>query len=398
MERTKWFEDARFGMFIHWGLYSILGRGEWVMHDEQIPVDEYATLAEKFNPCDFDMDSWISLAKDAGMKYVILTTRHHDGFSLFDSKVSDFTSVKTAAKRDFVAEYVKACCKANLKVGLYYSLLDWRYPVYFKGPKKDPEKWKEHVEYVHSQVRELMTNYGKIDYLFYDGEWIPGVKHNRTFIEQDESPEVAESWHSEELNAMVRKLQPHIIINNRSGIAEDVETPEQNIVASEDGRVWESNMTMNDLWGYAEADDNWKSTKQIIQNLICCVGVGGNYALNIGPEADGTVPVPSVERFREIGKWMKTNNESIYGCGKAPFKGGTVGLTTANDEKVYLHVFRWSGEDICIGNVNKKVTSAHLLEGRKEVSVIQKGTRLFIGNLPEKPVDPYDTVIVLNLK
>jgi len=393
MKRTEWLEDARFGMFIHWGLYSILARGEWVMDIEKIPSEEYALLAGKFNPGKFDANKWVSLAKEAGAKYVVLTTRHHEGFSLFDSKVSDFTSVKTAAKRDFVAEYVKACRKAKMKVGFYYSLLDWRYRAYFNGPKKNPKKWKELVEYAHSQVRELMTNYGKVDYLFYDGEWIPGVKFNRTFINQQKSPEIAKSWQAKELNAMVRKLQPHIIINNRTGLSEDVDTPEQNIAASENHRLWESCMTMNDCWGYSKADNNWKSTRQFIQNLVRCVGDGGNLLLNIGPKPDGTIPAPSVKRFAEIGRWMEINKKSIHGCGKAPFAGGTVGLTTAKGNTVYLHVFRWPGEEICLAGVKKKVKSAYLLASKEKVSVIQKGKRLFLKDLPKKPLDLYDTVI-----
>ncbi|RLE81721.1 MAG: alpha-L-fucosidase, partial [Thermoprotei archaeon] len=170
-DRLKWFRDARFGIFIHWGLYSILGRAEWVMFLERIPVNEYARLADKFKPDKFDADEWAEIAKRAGARYMVFTTRHHDGFSLFDSKVSDFTSVKTAAKRDFVEEYAEACRRAGLKVGFYYSLLDWRWDAYWKGPKEDPEGWKKFLNYVHSQVEELCTQYGKIDVLWYDGNW-----------------------------------------------------------------------------------------------------------------------------------------------------------------------------------------------------------------------------------
>ncbi len=397
MKRIDWFEEARFGMFIHWGLYSILGRGEWVMHIEQIPKEEYSQLAQKFNPKKFDAEKWVSLAKEAGMKYMVLTTRHHDGFSLFDSKVSDFTSVKTASKRDFVAEYVKACRKFGVKIGFYYSLLDWRYSAYFNGPKKNPEEWKEFIEYVHNQVKELMTNYGKIDYLFFDGEWIPNIKFNRTLIEQKESPEIAKSWSSKELNAMVRRLQPHIIINNRSGLPEDLDTPEQFIVASEGNRLWESCITMNDNWGYSKGDNNWKSTRQLIQNLVRCVSSNGNFLLNVGPKPDGTIPTHSVRRLKDIGKWMKVNKESVYGCGKAPFGGGMVGLTTAKDNTVYLHIFRWPGKELCIAGVKDKVRSAYLLESKKKISIIQRGERLFLRNLPRRPLNPYDTVIKLKI-
>ncbi len=397
MKRTKWFEDARFGMFIHWGLYSILARAEWVMYHEQIPREEYALLARKFKPGKFDADKWVKLAREAGMKYVVLTTRHHDGFSLFDSRVSDFTSVKTAAKRDFIREYVKACRRAKMKVGFYYSLLDWRYPVYYAGRKRNPGKWKELVDYSHAQVRELLTNYGRIDYLFFDGEWVPGFKHNRTLIEQKESPEIARIWRSRELVAMMRKLQPHIVINNRTGLPEDVDSPEQCTVPSAGNRIWESCMTMNDGWGYSKGDNNWKSTRQLIQNLVGCVSTGGNYLLNVGPKANGTIPAPSVRRLKEIGRWMVVNKESVYGCGKSPFGGGMVGSTTAKGNTVYLHVFRWPGKEICVAGVKKKVKSAYLLASGKKVAVSQKGQRLFLKDLPAKPLDPYDTVIVISL-
>ena len=211
-ERMKWWNEARFGMFIHWGLYSVLARDCWVMHDERISTEEYARLAQQFKPPkEFNVESWVKLAKEAGMKYMVLTTRHHDGFCLFDSKVSDFTSVKTAAKRDFVAEYVDACRRHGIRVGFYYSLLDWRFPAYFLGSKEDQDGFEKMVQQAHAQVEELMKNYGKIDYLFYDGEWIPGVQFNRDLIKQGESPCVAEHWRSKQLNEMVRKLQPHII-------------------------------------------------------------------------------------------------------------------------------------------------------------------------------------------
>ncbi|MCX8183670.1 MAG: alpha-L-fucosidase, partial [Crenarchaeota archaeon] len=223
-KRMSWWVEARFGMFIHWGLYAIPARGEWVMYCERIPKNEYARLAQKFNPKRFDADKWVELAKQAGARYMVLTTRHHDGFCLWDSSVSDFTSVKTAARRDFVAEYVEACRKAGMRIGFYYSLLDWRWPAYWDGPEKNPEGWKEFRNYVHAQVRELLTNYGKIDILWYDGGW----------------PHSPDAWGSEQLNAMVRSLQPEIIINNRSGLPGDFDTPEQRIEVSH--RPWEACM------------------------------------------------------------------------------------------------------------------------------------------------------------
>jgi len=380
-ERTRWFREARFGMFIHWGLYAILARAEWVMYLERIPKAEYAKLAEKFKPEKFDADEWVEIAKRAGMKYMVLTTRHHDGFSLFDSKYSDFTSTKTAAKRDFVAEYVEACRRAGMRIGFYYSLLDWRWDAYWKGPKKDPEGWAKFLEYVHGQVEELCTNYGKIDILWYDGAW----------------PYSAEDWKAKELNAKVRKLQPHILINNRSGVPGDFETPEQHIPWwRPPSRLWETCMTMNDSWGYFEADRNWKTPRQIIQALVTCVSLGGNLLLNVGPRADGTFPPEALEILSEIGRWMRVHGESIYGAGPCPFTT-TVGRITAKGNRAYIHAFRWPGKEICVAGVGNTVTSAYILTTGEEVRVVQEQDRVFLKGLPRIAPDPYDTVIVLEL-
>lgn len=378
----EWFNQARFGMFIHWGVYSLLARGEWVRLIERIPSNEYEKLAMKFNPKKYHPEEWLDLAQEAGMKYMVLTTRHHDGFSLFDSEVSDFTAAKTAAKRDLVAEYVDACRSKGMKIGFYYSLLDWRYQAYFTGPKEDPKGWAEFLEYVHTQVRELCTNYGKIDILWYDGYW----------------PWDAESWRSAELNAMVRRLQPEILINNRSGLPEDFDTPEQRIAAPSDPeRMWESCMTMNDNWGYSAGDKNWKSTRLLIYNLARCASGGGNFLLNVGPKADGTIPEPSIRRLKEIGKWIRVHGESIYGSGRCPFRGGMIGLTTAKGGIVYLHILRWPGRKATIACVKNKVLSARILATGQEVQVAQKGDRVFLRGLPKKAPDPYDSVIAMQL-
>ncbi len=408
-QRMAWFNQARFGMFIHWGLYSVLGRGEWTMFAERIPPDEYAKLAARFNPAKFDADSWASLAKEAGMKYLVLTTRHHDGFCLYDSKVSDFTSVKTAARRDFVAEYVKSCRKAGLKVGFYHSLLDWRFPGYFNR-KKYPDSFKAMVKQLHDQMRELMTNYGKIDYVFYDGEWIPGVPSTRSMEDGKliKNPEAATLWRSKELNRMVRSLQPGIIINNRSGLDEDVDTPEQAVTASQPGRGCESCMTMGDFcgWGYIKNNPNFKSTTQLIQYLVTAASGAGNYLLNIGPKPDGTVREEEVTRLREMGKWMKVNAESIYGSERitthdspvGDWLGGIIGKNTAKGNNLYWHIFRWPGETASMPGLKNKVLSATILATGQKVKIEQtKDGRLFLTGLPKEPPDKNDTVIKLKL-
>jgi alpha-L-fucosidase len=380
-DRMKWWVEARFGMFIHWGLYAIPARGEWVMNCERIPKAEYAKLADRFDPGNFDADRWVAQAKEAGLRYMGLTTRHHDGFSLFDSQVSDFTSVKTAAKRDFVGEYVEACRRAGMRIGFYYSLLDWRWPAYWDGPAKDPEGFRKLRDYVHAQVRELMTQYGKIDILWYDGSW----------------PHSAEDWQSAKLNKMVRSLQPEVIINNRSGLAEDLETPEQQIRGHE--RPWETCMTMDDLWwGYHPGDPNLKSPMQLVRNLVKCVENNGNFLLNVGPKADGAIPEPQAERLREIGGWMAANGESIYGAGSSPFRQAHLGHVTAKAGKVYVHITCWPGTEMVVAGIGNDVTGARMLASGRELDYDQRDDRLFVHGLPEKSPDPIDTVVVLEVE
>ena len=384
--RLKWFHEARFGMFIHWGLYSLTGRGEWTMFVERILKNDYAKLADQFNPRKFDADAWAGLAAEAGMKYVVLTTRHHDGFCLFDSQVSDFTSVKTRAKRDFVAEYVAAVRRAGLKVGFYYSLLDWRFPGYFM-PEENKESAEAMVQQYHAQVNELMTNYGKIDVLWYDGHW---MAHGA--VEMD----LAAFWRSKEVNANVRKLQPHIIINNRSGIDEDLDTPEQHVTASQPGRGWESCMTIGDScgWGYIRNNPNMKTEPQLLQHLVTAASGEGNFLLNVGPKPDGSIRGKEKSRLKAMGAWLKTNGEAIYGSERTPLSGGMLGMWTAKGSTGYFHIFRWPGETAVAPLVKTKVVSARLLATGKKVAFKQEHNgRLVFSGLPKDPPDPNVSVI-----
>ncbi|MCL4215544.1 MAG: alpha-L-fucosidase [Candidatus Hydrogenedentes bacterium] len=383
--RMKWFHEARFGMFVHWGLYSILGRGEWAMYVERIPKDEYAQLAGDFVPGKFDADSLVRTAADAGMKYMVLTTRHHDGFCLFDSKVSDFTSVKTAAKRDFVAEYVEACRKHGMKIGFYYSLLDWRYPGYWE-PEKYPDSARAMIEQYHEQVRELLHNYGHIDILWYDGDWpAPGNDWER-----------AKFWESKKVNSMARRIQPHIIINNRSGTEEDLDTPEQHVTASKHGRGWESCMTMGDScgWGYIHNNPNMKTVTQLLQNLVTAAAGEGNYLLNVGPKADGAIRKEELERLHAVGEWMRVHGEAIHGSERCALEEGMIGKWTRRGNTAYLHIFRWPGKEATIPLVKTAVKSATLLTTGKDVSVHHgPAGHLVLGNLPKSPPDPHVNVI-----
>jgi alpha-L-fucosidase len=372
-------------MFIHWGLYSLLERGEWVMFRERIPKEEYAKLADRFNPRKFNADAWAGLAAEAGMKYVVLTTRHHDGFCLFDSQVSDFTSVKTRAGRDFVAEYVEAVRKAGLKVGFYYSLLDWRFPGYFE-PEKYPDSAEQMIQQFHEQVRELLTNYGKIDVLWYDGGWI---SHG---LERD----IPAFWRSKKVNRMARDLQPHILINNRSGIDEDLDTPEQHVTASASGRGWESCMTIGDScgWGYIRDNPNLKTVPQLLQNLVIAAKGEGNYLLNVGPKPDGAVRKKERVRLRAMGEWLETNGEAIYGSERCDLEGGMIGEWTAKGKDAYLCVFRWPGQEAVVPLVGTRAKSAKLLGSDLKLKVTQEHNgRLVIDGLPKKPPHPAVSVI-----
>jgi len=388
-QRMKWFHQARFGMFIHWGLYSVLGRGEWVMFQERIKAREYARLAKRFTPKHFDAKAWAATAAGAGMKYMVLTTRHHDGFCLFDSKVSEFTAPRSAARRDFVAEYVEACRAAGLKVGFYYSLLDWRFPGYFEPTNRKYQKSAaELVDQAHAQVKELLSGYGKIDVLWYDGGW---VAHGQSGV-----TDIAAFWRAEELNAMARRLQPAILINNRSGTQEDLDTPEQHVTASAGGRGWESCMTIGDScgWGYIKNNPNMKSLTQLLQYLVIAAAGEGNYLLNVGPKPDGTLRKEELQRLEGMGEWLAVNGEAIYGSQRCALHGGMIGQWTRKGATAYLNVFRWPGKEARVPLVATRALSASLLGSDARLQVEQGyNGQLTISGLPNKPPHPSVNVV-----
>jgi alpha-L-fucosidase len=389
-QRMAWWHQAKFGMFIHWGLYSVIGQHEWAKEVEGIPLLQYELLAKKFKPKPNAARDWAKLAKAAGQKYMVMTTKHHEGFCHWDTKLTDYCAPQQGPGRDLVREFVEAARAEGLRVGFYYSLMDWHHP---DGVicKTDPAARKRFVEYTHGLIRELMTNYGKIDVLWYDVDW----------------PLTAAEWESERMNKMVFELQPEIIVNDRNGLEGDFGTPEQEIRAAESGRAWESCMTLNDSWGFNRGDDGWKTPKVIASNLAECARGGGNYLLNIGPKPDGSIPEESVKVLETVGKWLDTNGKAIYGTERGDFSWNSNAQYTRRGNTLYIHQQYWPGHTpaaealaffqpevvIAIGGLKAKAKAARLLKTGEAVQFTQDEWALRLTGLPIQAPDQPATII-----
>lgn len=357
-KRMAWFQEARFGMFIHWGIYAIPARGEWIRCNERISVEDYQQYFDEFDPVDYDPKAWAKAAKEAGMRYAVLTAKHHDGFCLFDSQHTDYKATKTKARRDLVREYVDAFRAEGLKVGFYYSTIDWHHPDFphfgdRQHPMRDNPAFRDvkhnfdnYLDYMHAQVKELVTNYGQIDILWFDFSY----DHLH-----------GEAWRATELVNMARSYQPDVIIDNRleasgegfgSLITEhpnvysgDFLSPEQIIPPhgivnyKGDPMAWEACVTMNNNWGFHGTDKHFKPAPMLIRKLVECVSKGGNLLLNVGPDARGRIPEQSLTTLAEIGRWMRDNKDSIYGCGIADIEKPDFGRVTKKGNKLYFHIF-----------------------------------------------------------
>ena len=379
--RLAWFRAARFGLFIHWGLYSQLGRHEWVMNRERIPVAEYEKLAATWKPKPGAARTWARLARRAGMRYMVLTSKHHEGFCLFNTRFTDYNAVKQGPGRDLVAEFVEAARAEGLRVGLYYSLMDWHHPDGARC-KHDEAARRRFVEFTHGLVRELCTHYGRLDILWYDVHW----------------PLTPEEWEAAKMNAMVRQLQPDIIINNRSGLPEDFGTPEQHITPEKGGRMWEACMTFNDSWGYTPIDTNYKSAWHIVSMLRQVAAGGGNLLLNIGPAPDGSVPAPCEAELLKVGDWLEKYGPTVYDATDPMEQEWSIlGAFTRRGNVAYFHCNRWPGQELAIGGLVNKVLGARLYAG-PEIPFTQMGDRLVLHGLPEQAPDPLATVIELQVE
>lgn len=424
-KRVEWYQKARFGMFIHWGLYAIPARGEWVRSVEEMPEEEYMPFFEEFDPVDFDPKKWARAAKEAGMKYAVMTAKHHDGFCLFDSALTDFKSTNTKAGKDLVREYLEAFREEGLKVGLYYSLLDWHHPDYpHYGDQNHPMRnceaeknvdrdFDRYLGYMHGQVKELCTNYGKLDIMWFDFSY--GELRG-------------EAWRATELINMVRSYQPDIIIDNRlevsgegfgsiatdnpSVYAGDFVSPEQIIppqgLKSESGRdlVWEACITMNDNWGYCAKDKNFKPASTIIKKLVECVSKNGNMLLNVGPDARGNIPNESLRILKEIGAWMRKNGDSVYGCKGSILPKPENGRITEKGNRLYYHVMENAIGGVPLYGITKdKVKAVRLLSDGSELKIADDWlvnnypdiAFVNISNSPYLP-DEIDTVVEVIFK
>jgi alpha-L-fucosidase len=384
--RMQWWREARFGMFIHWGPVSLKGTEiGWSRGGErrgtgdtgEIPLDVYDNLYKQFNPVRFNADEWVRIAKDAGMKYLVFTTKHHDGFVEFDSKLTDYkiTSPKSPYRRDIVRQLADACHRGGLRLGFYYSPPDWHHPDYRTA------KHKRYIKYLHGQLRELCTNYGKVDIIWFDG--LGGT---------------ADDWDAPSLLAEIRRLQPGIIINNRAGTPADFDTPEQRIGAFQNDRYWETCMTIGDQWAW-KPDDNVKSTKQCIQTLVRVVGGDGNFLFNVGPMPDGRIEPRQVERLREMGQWLRTYGESVYATRGGPFKWNLCGaapfVSTYRDNRVFVHILEWRKDSLSLPPIARKIVSSSVLTGG-DGDVRQTPEGITVAVPPQYRQD-IDTIVALEL-
>lgn len=423
--RMAWYQDARFGMFIHWGLYAIPARGEWVRSTERIPEEQYTPFFDEFNPVDFQPKAWAKAAREAGMKYAVLTSKHHDGFCLFDSKLTDWKSTNTPCHRDLVREYLDAFRAEGLKVGLYYSLLDWHHPDYphygdahhplrdCEAEKDVPRDFNRYLDYMHGQVKELCTEYGKLDLLWFDFSY---------------GDMRGETWKATELVRMVRSYQPDVIIDNRLEVSGegfgslatdnpneysgDFVSPEQIIppkgLTKKDGSnlAWEACVTMNDHWGYCAKDKRFKPASMLIRKLVECVSKNGNLLLNVGPDARGNIPPESLAILSQIGAWMKRNSDSIYGCGGAELPKPENGRITQKGNKLYFHIMEPAIGGIPLYGVRPEtVKRARLLSDGSELQIANNWVVnnypdiafVDVSETPQLP-DETDTVIEVELK
>ncbi len=409
--RIAAFQEDHLGMFIHWGPYSTRSiEASWPLFRGTVPWAEYEAMADRFNPSNYDPMTWATLAKDAGARYMVLTTKHHDGYALWNTSLSNYSSVHRVANRDLVTPYVEACRAAGLKVGFYFSLCDWHHPDYpFEltndfvhhraessytpgSPRtiaEDPARWERYLQFMHGQVRELLTGFGQIDLLWFDGHW-------------EHTPE---EWKSAELEQMIHELQPGCVVNNRIGSDElaDYVTPEQHVPVSPPDYAWETCLTINETWAYNAHDRAYKSSIELIATLAEVTSKGGNLLLNVGPTPEGEIAPEQASRWQVIANWMRDgHHEAIFGTGPGLPPGSFYGPSAGNDKAIYLFLFGpVSGDVIRVRGLSKPVLAATVLGTGQPLEMDQHGGGLEDGLLritvPAALIDPLATVVKLHL-
>lgn len=392
-DTQTWFENARFGIFIHYGLYSLLERGEWALNREQIPLDEYRALSQRFTAERFDAQRLCDLIVAAGARYLVFTTMHHDGFRLYESSLSDFNTQATAAKRDLIAEVVSAARQRGLRIGLYHSLNNWTDQPDAVDALENERDRKIFVDRCHARLREIVERFKPIDVLWYDGWW----------------PFDGEGWRGQEMNAMVRSIQPHILLNGRNGIPGDFATPEGHLTAPNPWRPWEACVTLNNSWCYHRGDHDWKSPQQIIDMLAACSAKQGNLLLNISPRGDGSLPPQCVSILEQVGAWVRRYGRCVFDTDRFTFdlrergKPGENradwcyhGPMTAGGNSLYILVRRWPGPTLVLSGLRCKVLRVRLLNEQADRPFEQSEGKLSIRNLPENPPDPICPVLQID--
>jgi alpha-L-fucosidase len=403
LEARQWFDEAKFGLFIHWGVYSVLGDGEWVMNQQNISINEYEKLPSFFNPTKYNAEAWVKMAKNAGMKYICITTRHHDGFSMFDSKATDYTIVKkTPYQKDIIKDLADACKKEGIKLFFYYSLLDWHNDDYF--PRGDTGNgiagrnngdWDNYIAFMKAQLTELLTNYGEIGGIWFDGNW----------------DKKSADWHYDEIYELIHNLQPQCLIGNNHHEAikpgEDFQMFEKDLpgkatqgFASEPGDIGdlpkEVCETINGSWGFNLKDRNHKSDKELIQYVIKAAGYGSNLLLNVGPMPNGEIQLEHVESLATIGKWLKINGETIYGTKQGIINPSAEMVSTQKDKKTYLHLLE-NKKVLFIPEFKAPIKSMRFYKSKNKIKFKETSYGLLV-EIPEKEQDSIDTILEIVLK
>jgi alpha-L-fucosidase len=404
IKSREWFEEARFGLFIHWGVYSVLGDGEWVMNNEQIPIKAYEKIPAFFNPTQFDPAEWVQMVKDAGMKYITITSKHHDGFAMFDSKVSDYNIVKrTPYGKDVLKMLADECHKQGIKLFFYHSQLDWHHPDYFPRGRtggswtgrEEKGDMNKYLDYMDSQLSELLTNYGDVAGIWFDGMW----------------DKKDADWRLEKTYKLIHQLQPGALVGSNHHRppyeGEDFQMFEKDLPGhnttgfSEEQKVGalpkETCETINDSWGFNLRDSKNKSRRDLIQYLVKSAGYGANFLLNVGPMPNGKIQPEHAALLKQMGEWMKVNSETIYGTKGGPLSARDWGVTTQKGNKIYVHILNWQDETLTMPSLGKKVVSAKLFSDKTPVK-FQEGQFGLSLQVPKAKWNDVDTIVELEVK